>query len=95
MQVFTITVSPGQEAAADTFARSLAKSAKQTYCLGGTLKYELPASEVSLSQIFDAVAEARMQGLGVVDWGVHSASLEDVFIRLASAEPAADLTQLS
>lgn len=27
--------------------------------------------------------EAREEGLDVLDWGVHSASLQDVFIQLA------------
>jgi hypothetical protein len=35
-------------------------------------------------QVFDRVAEAKAAGLPVLDWGVHNASLEDVFIRLAT-----------
>ena len=71
------------EAAADAFVRGLCE-AKQTYCLGGTLKYELPCAGVALSDIFAEVDRAVAAGLPLTDWGVHNASLEDVFIRLAA-----------
>ena len=53
MQVFTITVppQPTQLQAADALVASMSPSARQTYALGGTQKYELPISEVSLSKV--------------------------------------------
>ena len=53
IQVFTITVPPhsAQLQAADVLVMSMSPSARQTYALGGTQKYELPISEVSLSTV--------------------------------------------
>ena len=53
VQVFTITVAhtPGALAAADGLVRSMAPSAKRTYALGGTQKYELALGEVTLSKV--------------------------------------------
>jgi hypothetical protein len=52
-QVFTITTPPAQQEveAADRLVRQLSPGARKTYALGGTQKYELPTSEVSLSQV--------------------------------------------
>lgn len=86
VQVLTMTVPPhdaAAERAADAFVRGLC-DAKQTYCLGGTLKYELPCSGIALSEVFEKVDDAIARGLPLTDWGVHNASLEDVFIRLAA-----------
>lgn len=53
LQVFTITTLPQQSEldAADQLVRRLSPGARRTYALGGTQKYELPTSEVSLSQV--------------------------------------------
>ena len=86
--------------------------AVETYCIGGTLKYELPKSEVSLGHVFQVMAslkalrknasggifqssrsperkdeqayekEEEQFMLNVLDWGVASATLEQVFIKL-------------
>lgn len=37
----------------------MSPNARLTYALGGTFKYELPASDVSLSGVFDAMAGAK------------------------------------
>lgn len=87
MQVLTLTVpagNPDAESAARAFVHGMCPAAQETYRIGGTLKYELPTSEVQLSSIFDQVADAQQHGLPVTDWGIHNASLEDVFIRLAA-----------
>lgn len=81
-----MTVPHGHEQQVAEFASSLSQDARQTYCLGGTVKYELPCKDVALSQVFDRVEEAKRGGLQVLDWGVHNASLEDVFIKLATAD---------
>lgn len=47
LQVFTITVPPGQVDAARHFVlQQLTPHARLTYSVGGTLKYELPTAEV-------------------------------------------------
>jgi ABC-type multidrug transport system ATPase subunit len=81
--VFTITVAAGSADAAKQLVQGLSRSAVLTYELGGTLKYELPTSEVTLSQVFSAMNAAKDRGLAVIDWGVANATLEEVFIRLA------------
>ncbi|KAG2497357.1 hypothetical protein HYH03_004516 [Edaphochlamys debaryana] len=86
--VFTLTVAPspgGQaEAEAAEFVAALCPGARRTYHLGGTSKYELPTSGVSLSGVFDAMSAAKEAGrMQVLDWGVASATLEEVFIKFA------------
>ncbi len=49
--VFTITVPPGSEAQAERVVLSMAPGARLTYSLGGTMKYELPTKEVTLSKV--------------------------------------------
>ncbi|GFH22553.1 uncharacterized protein HaLaN_20033, partial [Haematococcus lacustris] len=77
--VFSLTVALDQVPQAKTMVLALSPSATLTYELGGTLKYELPSREVSLSKVFKVMAEAK-QALQVVDWGVANATLEEVFI---------------
>lgn len=62
------------------FVAGLSPNAVLTYELGGTLKYELPTSEVTLSSVFAAVNAAK-QRLSILDWGVANATLEEVFIK--------------
>lgn len=81
--VFTITVAPECEGEARQFVSQLSPNAVLTYAVGGTLKYELPTSEVSLAGVFAAMAEHK-ERLKVADWAVANATLEEVFIKLAS-----------
>lgn len=46
--VFTLTTPPAEEQQADALVRRLSPHARLTYALGGTRKYELPATEVTL-----------------------------------------------
>lgn len=49
MQVFTVTTPTGSDVQhAAAFVRQLCPSARPTYALGGTQKYELPTSEVTI-----------------------------------------------
>jgi hypothetical protein len=48
-QVFTITVPSEQESAARQLVLDMSPSARLTYSVGGTLKFELPTTEVSLT----------------------------------------------
>ncbi|WIA37022.1 hypothetical protein OEZ86_014006 [Tetradesmus obliquus] len=83
--VFTITVPAEQEAAARQLVAAMSPNARLTYSVGGTLKFELPTAEVSLSRVFATMAGSRAAGLAVLDWGVANATLEEVFIRFARA----------
>lgn len=82
--VFTITVPQAQEASARQLVTSFSPNAQLTYSVGGTLKYELPKTDVSLSGVFNAMNQAKSSGtLDVLDWGCASATLEEVFIKFA------------
>ncbi|KAL0046688.1 hypothetical protein WJX82_007270 [Trebouxia sp. C0006] len=85
--VFTVTTPVGRDVdEAAAFVQQLCPSARTTYAVGGTQKYELPTSEVSLSQVFVGMGQAQRQHLFVVlDWGVANAKLEEVFIKFAKS----------
>lgn len=83
VQVFTITTPEDQQSQAHSFVLRMSPNAKRTYYLAGTSKYEIPCGDIELSAVFEEMAAAKQMGLSVLDWGVHNASLEDVFIRLA------------
>jgi len=76
--VFTLTVPAGQENAARRFAqRRLAPSARLTYSVGGTLKFELPTSEVTLSAVFSAMAAAKARAEAYVEGGAEGLARAD------------------
>jgi hypothetical protein len=81
--VFTLTTPESQLRAAEAFILQMCPNGKRTYIVAGTSKWHLPSKEITLARVFEAMAGASEQGLRVLDWGVHSASLEDVFIQLA------------
>jgi len=84
--VFTATTVPGGEAAVQAFVHSLSPSAKLTYAVGGTRKYELLTSEVSLSTVFGEMEKAVRNGeVQIVDWGIANATLEEVFLKFAKS----------
>ncbi|GAX85307.1 hypothetical protein CEUSTIGMA_g12724.t1 [Chlamydomonas eustigma] len=80
--VFTITVPPNEDQAARKHVLQMSPNAILTYELGGTLKYELPCSEITLSGVFEAMSHLK-QNITVLDWGVANATLEEVFIKFA------------
>ena len=49
--------------------------------VGDTLRCSIPISSITPEQIF-AKMEAARASVGVRDWGVANASLEDVFIQV-------------
>jgi hypothetical protein len=95
LQVLTITTPEEQEARVQEFVGSMCARARCTYALAGTYKFELPTADVTLSTVFDTMATAATQGLTVLDWGVHSATLEEVFVRLAQPEANASVRDAS
>ena len=78
--VFTITVKDGYEHKIAPFVRSMCPTARQTYSVATTKKYELPTSDVTLDIVFDMMREKERE-LGVVDFSISNASLEEVFIK--------------
>ena len=82
--VFTLTTPEPQLPAAHKFVRCMCPTATCKYEVTGTSKWQLPCADITLSRVFDVMGGATAAGLTVLDWGVHSASLEDVFIHLAN-----------
>ena len=75
--MFSLTVVMEQQAQAQAFVEAAFASARCTYSLAGSIKYELSASEVSLSDVFRAVERARGE-MTVLDFGISNMSLEEV-----------------
>lgn len=74
----------GEEDAARRLVARISPNAVHTYGLAGTLKYELPTSDISLSGVFEAMYLAQEQKeVHILDWGVANATLEEVFISVA------------
>ncbi len=69
--VFSISVPPEQVSDAKKFVSTMSPNSVLTYELGGTLKYELPCSDVALSEVSSAPGTvAAEHGLARLD---HSA----------------------
>ncbi|UPR04645.1 ABC transporter A [Chloropicon primus] len=73
----------GEERVAAYLKSNLTPNAKEVYSFNGIQKFELPSQDVQYSQIFDHMSKAKGQGM-VTDWGVSTASLEDVFLKVAA-----------
>ena len=84
--VFTGTTVPGGESSLDALVRRISPSARLTYAVGCTRKFELPTSEVSLASVFDKMEKAvKNDEVVMQDWGVANATLEEVFIKFAKS----------
>lgn len=89
---YVLTVSCEDAARCDKVAAlvtSLASSARITYSLAGTIKFELPISQVSLAKVFE-VMTARRNELGVRDWGIANTTLEEAFIKISQGAQRCD-----
>lgn len=75
--VYTITVPLAAVDSAKAFVHDLCSTARLTYSVAGTLKYEFPTHDVKLSGVFSAMDKARGQ-LEVLDWAIANATLEEV-----------------
>eukprot|EP00475_Leptophrys_vorax_P042571 TRINITY_DN8020_c0_g3_i1.p1 TRINITY_DN8020_c0_g3~~TRINITY_DN8020_c0_g3_i1.p1 ORF type:complete len:732 (+),score=84.28 TRINITY_DN8020_c0_g3_i1:161-2197(+) len=80
--VFTITTPVEEEEAAAGLAKSLSSNAKRIYGLAGTQKFELPTTDVTMAEVFEAVANAK-SSINIRAWGIANTTLEDVFISIA------------
>ena len=61
----------------------ISASSKVVYSLNGVQKFELKVAEVTYANIFNVMSAAKDGGL-IQDWGVSTASLEDVFLKVVS-----------
>jgi len=69
--VLTLTTTALRVAEAEAFVRKMSPGAQRTSALGGTLKFDLPLTEVNLASVFAAVSERKAE-LGILDWGVSN-----------------------
>lgn len=79
---FTITTSAERVAAAKDAVMGMCPSARSTYCLAGTQKFEMPTGDITIAAVFNHMESIKAQ-IEVLDWAVANASLEDVFIDIA------------
>eukprot|EP01122_Echinamoeba_exundans_P003992 TRINITY_DN1402_c1_g1_i1.p1 TRINITY_DN1402_c1_g1~~TRINITY_DN1402_c1_g1_i1.p1 ORF type:complete len:314 (+),score=78.47 TRINITY_DN1402_c1_g1_i1:340-1281(+) len=79
-----ITTLPGQEQPPFQVLQRLAPNIRLMNALAGTASYEVPRSEVRLSDVFEAI-EGNKKNLGVIDWGISNATLEEVFLKIAES----------
>ena len=80
--VFTITVEQGYEHNVEPCVREICPTARQTYSVAATQKYELPTTDVTLDTVFGLIRK-KGEELRVIDFSISSASLEEVFIKFA------------
>ncbi|XP_068308111.1 ABC transporter A family member 7-like isoform X2 [Pyrus communis] len=90
--VFTMTTSSNHEQEVENLVRRLSPSANRIYHLSGTQKFELPKHEVRITDVFEAVENAKSR-FTVFAWGLADTTLEDVFIKVAlGAQSSIELT---
>ncbi|XP_022681997.1 ABC transporter A family member 8 [Setaria italica] len=80
--VFTVTAAASEDEAVEQLIRSICPTAKRTYHIAGTQKFEMPKQGVKISQVFQAMEQAK-RSLNIVAWGLVDTTLEDVFIKVA------------
>ncbi|XP_027125730.1 ABC transporter A family member 7 isoform X1 [Coffea arabica] len=85
--VFTMTTSADHEVEVENLVRHLSPNANRTYHLSGTQKFELPKHEIKISDVFQAVENAKSR-FTVHAWGLADTTLEDVFIKVARGAQA-------
>lgn len=81
--MFTITTRPADNEKAKAAVMAMCPEAKPTYHVAGTQKFEMPTASISISDVFAGMQRVK-QSVEILDWGVANASLEDVFIRVAT-----------
>lgn len=82
--VFTMTTDSCHEQEVENMVQNLSPNANRVYHLAGTQKFELPKSEVRIADVFQTVEDAKRK-FTVYAWGLADTTLEDVFIKVASA----------
>ena len=87
--VLTVACEQHREEDVAELVVSLSTSARITYSLAGTIKFEIPICEVSLSTIF-TVLTANTQRLNIRDWGIANTTLEEAFIKISRGAQSCD-----
>ena len=72
----------GYEHNVEPCVREICPTARQTYSVAATQKYELPTTDVTLDTVFGLIRK-KGEELRVIDFSISSASLEEVFIKFA------------
>ncbi|TXG50444.1 hypothetical protein EZV62_022968 [Acer yangbiense] len=85
--VFTMTTSADHEEEVENMVRHLSPNANKIYQISGTQKFELPKHEVRITDVFQAVENAKRKFV-VFAWGLADTTLEDVFIKVARGAQA-------
>ncbi|XP_073271390.1 ABC transporter A family member 10-like isoform X2 [Primulina huaijiensis] len=80
--ILTMTTSARDVEEVEGMVKSLCPSARRTYSLSGTQKFEMAKTEIKKSDIFGAVKHIK-QRFAVQIWGVTETTMEDVFIKVA------------
>ncbi|XP_077245813.1 ABC transporter A family member 7-like [Tasmannia lanceolata] len=88
--VFTMTTSSNQEDEVENLVHQLSPSANKIYHISGTQKFELPKQEIRISDVFQAVENARTK-FTIYAWGLADTTLEDVFIKVARGADSSDI----
>ncbi len=96
----SLTTPPAQEVLAKAEVAAMCPSARLSFCLAGTQTFELPVGDIGLAQVFgrmQALEEAAAEVAGgdggplqVLNWGVSSATLEQVFLRVVARAAVED-----
>jgi len=66
---------------ARAFVEKLIPKASLLHTLAGTQHFEVPRAAVKLSKAFTEI-EAHRQKLNILDWGMSSTTLEEVFLHI-------------
>lgn len=87
--VLTIACKPRCEDGVAAVVTSLSSSARITYSLAGTIKFEIPINQVSLAEVFRTLSR-RQSELGIRDWGIANTTLEEAFIKISRGAQRCD-----
>jgi len=85
--VFTVETDPKRVEEISKVILGRFEESRETYRIAGTLKFELPTKCNSPSRVFEFMKNERDK-LGILDWGVATATLEEVFIKLSKESGA-------
>ncbi|PVH65818.1 hypothetical protein PAHAL_1G084400 [Panicum hallii] len=81
--VLTVTTAASEEEVVEQLVRSLCPAANRVYRISGTQKFEMPKQGLRISQVLQVMEHAK-SWLNIAAWGLSDATLEDVFIKVAS-----------
>ena len=88
--VLEVTCREGQEQAVRDCVLALCPPSRIRHQCGTTQRFWMPTGSVELSQVFQTMDSLEDKGFDAVAWAVHSATLEDIFIDLATREGRPD-----